>query len=60
MQIKRYSVTVMDNWTRSRTFWTLNGALAFWAKHHRCAYLWRWDNETNGWLRVNSATAPRS
>lgn len=26
MRLKRYAVTVMDNWTPWRSFWTLRGA----------------------------------
>lgn len=29
MQLRKYAVTVMDNWTPMRLFWTLDGAIKF-------------------------------
>lgn len=36
----RWCVTVMDNWTPRREFWTLRRALQFYRKHDTCAHLW--------------------
>lgn len=39
MKLKKYAVTVMDNWTSMRTFWTFNGAYKFYKKHENCAHV---------------------
>lgn len=44
MRLRRYAVTVMDNWTPMRLFWTLRGARRWcgelwWADH---VHLFRW------------------
>ncbi len=49
MKLKRYCVTVMDNWTETREFWTLTGARrwrdSFPSRAH--VHLFRWV--TNKW-----------
>ena len=50
MKIKRYCVTVMDNWTPMRDFWTYKGALAFRNEHLACAHLHQWFNDR--WVEV--------
>lgn len=47
MKLKRYCVTVMDNWTPTRTFWTERGAAKWWAKFQPgVAHLHKWYNGT--------------
>lgn len=36
MKLRRYCVTVMDNWTSTREFWTLSGARR-WRNSQRAA-----------------------
>lgn len=48
MRLRRYAVTVMDNWTPMRLFWTLRGAENFHRKHSACAYLYIWKD--GGWV----------
>lgn len=50
MQLKRYCVTVMDNWTPTRDFWTLNGALRFYRPHRAAANVFKWDGEHWCWM----------
>jgi len=33
MTLRRYCVTVMDNWTPMREFWTLHGAIEHWSRY---------------------------
>ena len=40
--LKRYCVTVMDNWTSQRFFWTLAGAHKFYCRHESCANVYKW------------------
>ena len=40
--LKRYCVTVMDNWTSLRLFWTLAGAHKFYCRHESCANVYKW------------------
>jgi hypothetical protein len=42
VKLKQYCVTVMDNWTPTREFWTYKGALAFREAHLASAYLHQW------------------
>lgn len=44
MKLRRYCVTVMDNWTPMREFWTLTGALTWRASFVGGAYLYKWQN----------------
>jgi hypothetical protein len=49
MVLRRYAVTVMDNWTPWRSFWTESAARRFQQRHVGYSYLFRWrDGE---WLR---------
>lgn len=41
MKLRPYSVTVMDNWTPTREFFTLAGAMRHYALHPS-ATLYRW------------------
>jgi hypothetical protein len=45
MKLRRYSVTVMDNWTTTRDFFTLAAALRMY-DHHASAHLYRWTGRT--------------
>lgn len=47
MKFRRYCVTVMDNWTPLRTFWTFGGALRFANRHMGAAHLHIWHS--GGW-----------
>lgn len=42
MTLRRFKVTVMDNWTPMRSFWTLRSALKFRDKHPRTANIYVW------------------
>lgn len=44
MKLRKYCVTVMDNWTPIRKFWTYNSALIFRNEHLHCAHLHQWFN----------------
>jgi len=44
VRLRKYAVTVMDNWTAMRTFWTYEGARKFWLAHSAVAYLYRWSD----------------
>lgn len=44
MQFRRYVVTVMDNWTPLRLFWTLKGALRWLPQ--TTGYLYWWDGKS--------------
>lgn len=50
MKLRRYCVTVMDNWTPLRRFWTIEGARRFRNCHIGYAYLYRWDG--GAWIEV--------
>jgi hypothetical protein len=47
MKLRRYAVTVMDNWTPMRTFWTRRRATRWRDRFHGHAYLYIWIND--GW-----------
>jgi hypothetical protein len=42
MRFKKWCVTVMDNWTPARTFWTHRGASRFFLQHGNAAHLFLW------------------
>lgn len=42
MKLRRYCVTVMDNWTCTREFFTLNAANKWRKRHPGYAYLYLW------------------
>lgn len=53
MKLRRYCVTVMDNWMTTREFFTLRGALR-WRSEFPAgkAHLFRWDGER--WLKLEA------
>lgn len=50
MKLKKYCVTVMDNWTPTREFWTYKGALEFRNEHLASAHLHQWFN--GRWIEI--------
>ena len=50
MRLRRYCVTVMDNWTPTREFWTLEGAKRFYREHRECANVFKWESEAWCWM----------
>jgi len=50
IRLRRYCVTVMDNWTPTRLFWTLAGAKRFYRKHRDCANVYHWRHGQWWWL----------
>lgn len=42
MRFRKYAVTVMDNWTPMRMFWTYRGARNFFNHHWQIAHLFTW------------------
>lgn len=49
MRLKKYAVTVMDNWTGVHTFWTEEGARKFAVKHDGRVWVWIGYN----WAAIN-------
>lgn len=47
-RLRPYCVTVMDNWTPMRMFWTLKGAQKFQDRHRGYAFCYRWSR-FHGW-----------
>lgn len=43
MRLRRYCVTVMDNWTPLRFFWTFGAAVRFQARFPSGSYLFVWN-----------------
>lgn len=41
--LRRYAVTVMDNWTPLREFWTLRGAVKYANRYHGNSHLFVWS-----------------
>jgi hypothetical protein len=50
MKLRRYCVTVMDNWTPTREFWTWRRALAHYAAHQPASHFWSWTS--HGWVEL--------
>lgn len=50
MKLRRYAVTVMDNWTPVERFWTLKGAVR-WKHRHPSSHIFRWGG--NGWCEID-------
>lgn len=50
MKLRRYAVTVMDNWTPWRSFFTYEAARRFKAKTEG-AYLFKWSGER--WVGIS-------
>lgn len=42
MKLRRYCVTVTDNWTPMREFWTMRTARKFFNRHWQSAHLFIW------------------
>lgn len=59
MKLKRYCVTVMDNWTSTREFWTFGAALRFATKHWNAAHLHIWNSERKVWDELQQIWLPR-
>lgn len=55
MRLRRYCVTVMDNWTPLRMFWTLRGAEKFATRHPGYAYIHLW--RAPGWIQILRSTS---
>ena len=49
MKLRRYCVTVMDNWTPRREFWTLGAALQFAVVHMPNSHLHVWNRGAGTW-----------
>jgi hypothetical protein len=49
MKLRRWCVTVMDNWTPTREFFTLGAALR-WRLLHAPAHLFKWED--GGWREI--------
>ena len=50
MRLRRYAVTVMDNWTPMGLFWTLEGAKRFYRKHREVANVYQWQDGKWRWM----------
>lgn len=50
---RRYCVTVSDNWTPLRQFWTLAGAKKFYLPHREYANVFEWRD--GGWQWICGA-----
>jgi hypothetical protein len=50
MKLKRYCVTVMDNWTPMQNFWTLEGAKKFYKQHRDCGNVFKWEDDAWHWM----------
>jgi len=57
MKLKRYAVSVMDNWTPLRAFLTLSGAMTFHAKCAAYSNIYKWDGRR--WTLFTEARAWR-
>lgn len=50
MRFRKYCVTVMDNWTPLRHFWTLEGATKWRDSIGPHAHLYKWHANIKKWL----------
>ena len=50
MKLRKYCVTVNDNWTPATEFWTLVGAKKFYSKRSSCANVYKWDSGVWRWV----------
>lgn len=50
MHLKRYCVTVLDHWTPTREFWTLEGARRFYGKHRAADNVFKWEDGKWAWM----------
>jgi hypothetical protein len=48
MRLRKYSVTVMDNWTPTRFFWTEAGARRWFNSFVAGAHLFKWRGSWGG------------
>ena len=58
MKLRRWCVTVMDNWTPTREFFTMRGALRHAARDRLfpgSVHLWRWAPQTSTWYEYDIA-----
>lgn len=51
--LKRHCVTVMDNWTPLRLFWTRDGAIRWRDKIGHHAHAYRWHPNVGKWIEMN-------
>lgn len=58
MKLKRYSVTVPDNYTPTREFWTKLGAIEWYSKFNGHAKLYQWIG--GGWIQIGLWLEARS
>lgn len=49
MRLRHYCVTVMDNWSPTKEFWTFGAALAYAAKHGHASHLFVWHGPAKVW-----------
>ncbi len=52
MKLRRYCVTVMDNWSSTRRFWTRDAALAYRDKIGEHAHAYRWSGNLSLWVEM--------
>lgn len=50
MRFRRYCVTVNDNWTPMRYFWTLEGAKTFYRPRRSHANVFQWRDGAWQWM----------
>lgn len=51
VKLKRYCVTVLDHWTPTKTFWTLDGAKKHYRKHRLSrANVFQWEDGCWRWM----------
>lgn len=53
MQLRKYCVTVMDNWTPLRYFWTLENATRWRDSIGDGAHLYKWHPNISKWLECS-------
>jgi hypothetical protein len=58
MRLKKYCVTVMDNWTPMRDFWTYDGAKKFRDENLGAAHLHQWFG--GRWVEILGPPGDRS
>lgn len=56
MKLKRFAVTVMDNWTPMREFWTFDGAYRWYWEFTSGAHLFWWRG--NRWAEIKVIPHP--
>jgi len=53
MKLRRYCVTVMDNWTPMRWFWRRNAALRWRDSIGAHAHAYRWHPNIKKWIEMS-------